>query len=197
LVKSYIRRKQKEVLKGEKMVFILLVVVIVAIIIVVKVVKKKNSLAGLKSSGGYDIALKIKDALIQAGYEVPWDSILYYEGNHSGYWFYVKQNSIEIGEVRYDYHGGYKSGIYDLYKLDDLRKKNAEAQMIYQGGYYYAIYNDNLNLMVQSKQRTQEIPPFFEIAVRVMIGSGYEFHHPKWMFENPESAKYLNVMFQG
>jgi len=176
--------------------FILFVVAVVAIFIVVKVVKKKKSLEGLKNSAGYDVALKIKDALIQAGLEIPHDSILYYEGNHSSYYFYVKQGSIEIGEVRYDYHGGLRTSGLDLYILDNLRKKNADASMVYQGGYYYAIYNDNINLLVQSTQKTQDIPPFFEIAIKVILSSGYEFHHPKWMLENPESQKYLNVMFQ-
>ena len=174
--------------------FILVVAGVVAIIIVVKVIKKKKSIKGLKNSGGYKVALQIKDALIQTGYEIPWDSILYFEGNHSAYWFNVKQNSVEIGEVRFDYHGGYNSD--SLYKLDDLRKKNADAQMVYQGGYYYAIYNDNINLMVLSEQKTQEVPPFFDIAAKVIINSGYEFRHPKWMFEHPESKKYLNVMFR-
>ena len=177
-------------------VLILLVVIVVAIFIVVKITKKRKSLEGLKNSGGYKVALQIKDALIQAGYEIPSDYVLYYEGNHSGYWFWVQQNSEIIGEIHYDYHGGYTSDDLHLYKLDELRKKNADAQLVYQGGYYYAIYNDNINLLILSNRKTQEVPPFFEIVASVILYSGFEFRHPKWMLEHPESRRYLNVMFQ-
>lgn len=179
-------------------IFLGIVTIIVAIVVLVKVSKKNKCIEGLKNSGGYKVALQINGALIQAGFEIRYDSMLYYGDNHSGYWFYVNQNSVEIAEVSYDYYGGYKgdSNSYSLYKLKQLSEKNANADMVYQGGYYYAIYNDNLNILAEAKQKSQEIPTFLEIVAKEMLNSGYEFHHPKWMVENPESKNYLNVMFQ-
>ena len=172
--------------------FLIIVAVVVAIIVVVKMQKKKNSIEGLKNSAGYEVALQIKDALIQAGFQVSFDSILYFEAGHSGYSFEVCHDSAKLGEVRTDYRGA----SYLVYSLDKLREKNANAYKIHDDDYYHAIHNDNINLLAESEQESQEVPPFLEIVAKVMIDCKYEFHHPKWMFEHPESRKYLNVMFQ-
>ena len=172
--------------------FILVVAGVVAIIIVVKVIKKKKSIKGLKNSGGYKVALQIKDALIQAGFEVPYDLMSYLGGGDAGYWFTVRYGSEEIGEVGTYYPGD----SLIVYKLNELREKNADAHRVYQGGYYYVIHNDNISLLAQSKQKSLEIPQFLKIVAVTMSNNQYQFHHPKWMFEHPESKKYLNVMFQ-
>jgi len=68
----------------------------------------------------------------------------------------------------------------------------------YGRGYYYGIYViiENVGLLIYSNEETKEVPEFLEIAAGVIIDSGYDIGAPKWMSENPESKKYLNVMFQ-
>jgi len=175
--------------------------IVVGIIVAVKMFRKKKTTEGLKRSGGYEVALQIKDELAQKGFEISCEKLAYNGDGNADYGFDVRYESELVGGVNMHHHIGSlaarMSSMYTKTSLSILcRQKNADAHRTYKGGYYYSIYNDNINLLAYSQQKTQEVPTFLEIVANVMSNSQYEFHHPEYMFENPEMKEYLNVMFQ-
>jgi hypothetical protein len=86
----------------------------------------------------------------------------------------------------------YLDSLLTHYNASSLSKKNCDATV----GQFYAI-RDDIGLLVESLTESKEIPPFIEIAARVIKNSEHKFVHPdSWLEEFPEAKAYLNVMFQ-
>jgi len=177
-------------------VFLLIVVGIIIVIIVLKKNKLKNDLKKkiekLKDCAGYDVAYQIKDALVQEDFEVEDRLIADTEYGVTAYLlFHVSYNGEHIGNLHCD------NLLSELKSSEsNLREKNADLDRKSGRGYFYGIHSEKIGLFIDSWKETQEVPKFLEIAARVIKNSSYEFIHPKWMFDYPESKKYLNVMFQ-
>jgi hypothetical protein len=163
--------------------FIFFLVLVIAVFIIVRQIKRSNAIEALKKSGGYEVALKIKDELSKQGYEFSELSTYFLNGKAVGNFYTYSKDG---GHISFSPSG------FALYSEEyGLRRANIRSD-----GRYYAIENSNIGLLVQSSRKSQTIPPFIEQAAEVIKSSEYAFEHPKWLYEKPEAKAYLNVMFQ-
>jgi len=155
--------------------------------------KQQKAIEELKNGAGYQVAVEILDELAKKGYEVNYEMSTYsMTRGHVG--------NFDIGRGTTPDMGGWGAGSIAIatYPSDldsavhSLSINNIEARK----GYYFAIQNDIIGLLIRTNFESQEIPPLIKIAAQVIANSGYEFKHPEWMYEDPKTREYLNVMFQ-
>jgi|GEM_PF-4727400 len=165
-------------------------IAIVVIIIVVWKVRKGNrrgkTREELINSSGYEVAVEIKGKLVQKGYSVGELKTDFHEDYAYGFFWVGSSDHGSGGSV---YFSAYKDGVSWLEFA--MQMENIEARH----GYFYAIQNTNIALIVRSDEESNEIPPFIKFAAEVIANSGYAFKHPDWIFER-DAKKWLNVMFQ-
>jgi hypothetical protein len=163
--------------------FILFYILVIVVFFIMRQIRRSNAIEALKNSGGYKVALEIKDELSKQGYEFSELSTYFVHGDAVGNFYVYNKDG---GQIAFSLSG------FALYSAEyGLRQEN-----ITSGGRYYAVENYNIGLLVQSSKESQTIPPFIEQAAEVIKNSEYVFEHPKWLYENPEARSYLNVMFQ-
>ena len=176
------------------LIFLLIVAGIILIIVLRKKKQKKENLEKFYKSAAFHIAGQIRDELTKNGYSggysfYPDGWSLFYWGSDYGFagTLPFSKGDKTIGEVIIDFRPR------NIFKAGDIERKNTYAQT----GRFYVIQNDLFGLYVISDEESKEIPPFIEIAARVIQNSGYNFRHPDWWFESePHAREYLNVMFQ-
>jgi hypothetical protein len=151
--------------------------------------EKEEAIEIFYKSALYQVGEQIKDELVRNGYgnynnDLSWR--ISYHGVDRGIHGYLY---LEKGDDK----GTLTFGSLSIRsKAKSLFDKNCNAVI----GQLYAIRDDN-GLLVESLTETKEIPPFIEIAARVIKNSEYKFEHPDWWLEEfPEAKAYLNVMFQ-
>ena len=168
--------------------WVLIIAVIVVVIYFAAQSGTKNINNELKKSPALEVADKIKNELTQKGYSVNDEYKLEFIDNDHVGTFSVSSGSVLVGKMicsRYQSPRFSSDASYIRYKNNNVI-----------AGYFYAIENSKIGLLVYSLEESREIPPLIEIAANVIINSGYRFEHPKWIYEYPEAKKYLNVMFQ-
>jgi hypothetical protein len=179
--------------------FLGIVVVIVVVVVVVKMKSKEKAkekaIEDFYGSAAYQVGEQIKNELVSNGYSGGNDWTPEYKGSYYGTTgsIYLKKtdgdNVSDDGFLKICLNNQSGDTVAHMYH----NQKNGYAQK----GQYYVIANDFLGLFVCSEKESKEIPPFIEIAARVIKNSDYKFEHPDWWFERyPDTRKYLNVMFQ-
>jgi len=161
---------------------IIVAAIVIVIIILSKISKHKNAIKDLYKSAGYLIAKDILNELAQKGFDVNNEMSISTFGNEGAVGTF---NIDGVGKI---YIAKYASDLYIF--QSELRRDNFSRR-------YFAIHNNNIGLLVRSSVASDEIPPFIEIAANVIKNSGYEFKHPKYLYEHPDAFAYLNVMFHG
>jgi hypothetical protein len=187
-------------------VVIVLVIAIIVIVIVVQNNKRKKAIEDLQNSGGYDVAVQIKNELENKGYKVSDLNIIFEFGGVPKGYFSVsgdsESGSIEFSKVlrgltvtesRLQIENaqsiGYLEGWQRTEREDGLEAVKCPVEFI------YAVENANIGVLVKSEHKTHEIPAFLELVAKAMRDSGYDFEHPDWLHEDPRVKAYLNVMF--
>ena len=169
-------------------VFLVIVAVIIVLVVVNRNKKREEGIAKLKNGASYDVALQIKEKLTQEGYRIDEMRTYFADGYRAvGKLYIYKEGSYDnLGNMTFS---NYINAIYSaehLLQMDNIGAMN---------GYYYAIQNAEIGLIVRSGKVSEEIPPFLKIAAEVIKNSGYGFEHPKWINEDERARRYLNVMF--
>jgi tetratricopeptide (TPR) repeat protein len=147
----------------------------------------------LKTTPGLEVALQIKNELVNKGYKVGKLSKYSQPSEGTVGNFYVYSGDSSVGRIAFSYSPGALSFVESHLQIDNIQNVIVGKLAF---GIYYAIENANIGLIVTSAVKTVEIPPFLEIAANVIKSSEYVFKHPNWLFEERGAKEYLNVMFE-
>jgi hypothetical protein len=153
--------------------------------------EKEEAIEIFYKTAAYQVGEQIKDELVKNGYgnnsnDLSWS--ISYHGVKLGVrgLLYLSKGD-DKGRLNI-----YFDSLSTSYNASSLFNKNCYAML----GQFYAI-QDDIGLLVESDTESKEIPPFIEIAARVIKNSEYKFVQPDWWFEKyPDARKYLNVMFR-
>ena len=183
--------------------FLVFVAIIVGVVILVRKIRKnkrEEAVQEVKVLGGvgYEIAKNIQDELTKNGYEVS-------EGSEVNLDIMGRVDYCVVTfSIRKENESGYESGEMKVGRNYHLERtcnfivnyNLMETATSTTGELKYGIWNYNIGLIIHSWGKSRKIEPFLEIAAKVIKNSGYEFEHPECISKNPETKKYLNVIFQ-
>jgi len=148
-------------------IFILIIAVIIGVVISKKKNNNENAIEDLKNCKAYELAIKIQDELSNNGISINSDNF-----NEP-----LVYNNVAVGTIHFASFSGAIRCCADhssnsplwRYTEGDIKIKNARAGR----RCFYAVKNDNIGILVESRKETQEIPPFIEIAMEVIRNNGY------------------------